>query len=83
MKYVEIEIYRIGRNIWVNESLHHDLGYEEYKIFDVNKFDVILVLPMFRLIRQSFSRFRCWMKSLHSASKLQTIETQQNHKLKD
>ena len=57
MKYVEIEIYRIGRNIWVHESLHHDLGYEEYKIFDVNKY--ILVLPTFRLIRQSFSRFRC------------------------
>ena len=32
--------------------------------------DDIKDLPAFRLIQQSLSRTRCWMKSLHSGSKL-------------
>ena len=41
---------------------------KKYKLFNVTKF--ISVLPTFSLIQQSLSRTRCWMKSLHSVSKI-------------
>ena len=41
---------------------------KKYTLCDVIKF--ILVLSTFRLIQQSLSRTRCWLKSLHSVSKL-------------
>ena len=52
--------------ISVNQYLRHNLGHKKNKLFDVTKF--ISVLPTFRLIQQSLSRTRCWMKSLHSIS---------------
>ena len=41
---------------------------KKYTLCDVIKF--ILVLSTFPLIQQSLTRTRCWLKSLHSVSKL-------------
>ena len=47
----------------VNQYLRHNWGYRKYKLFDVTKF--ILALSTFRLIRQSWSRTRCWQHLVH------------------
>ena len=66
-----LEQLHIDEEISVNQYLRHNLGYTKYKLFIVTKF--ILVLPMFRLIQQSFSRTRCWMFQFFSWVKTSSL----------
>ena len=60
-------VFRVHICISKSVSLRHMLGYKKYKLFNVTRF--ILVLPTFRLIQQSLSKTRCWIKGLHSVLK--------------
>ena len=51
--------------------------YKIYKLFDVTKFILVFFrLSTFRLIQQSLSRTRCWMKSFRIMIKLYLTKSQ-------
>ena len=65
-----VKTNRMGSTKWAdqkeqsfdNQYLRHNLSYKRHKLLDVANF--ALVLPTFRLIQQSLSRSRCWMRWL-------------------